>query len=187
MARGVNMTLKELKRDVLALIEELNADSEYLTDDPDIQAKINSVINQVQLELCRMKKITAYSTESVTGGEVYELNDLDDFYQLKNIRTNNESSYEIIDNMVIFAEDCEATFFYYKYPKMITEETADTYKFELSKDALGILPYGVASKLLKSDVSAQYGATYTQEYETMLQRLDSRYSTGSVHIEGGGI
>ena len=181
------MTLKELKKDVLALIEELNPESEYLTDDPDIQAKINSVINHVQLELCRMKKITAYSTENVTGGEVFELNDLDDFYQLRLIRTANDVGYDVIENAVIFAEDCEVTFFYYKYPKTITSETADTYKFELSKDALGILPYGVASNLLKSDVSAQYGSMYAQQYETMLQRLDSRYAISGVHIEGGGV
>ena len=40
------MTLKEMKKKVLALIEELNPLSEYLTDDPDIQAKINDVINR---------------------------------------------------------------------------------------------------------------------------------------------
>ena len=179
------MNLKELKRDVLALIEELNPNSEYLTDDPDIQAKMNSVINQVQMELARMKKITAYSTESVKGGEVFELNDLEEFYQLRLIRTSNDTSYDVIENDVIFAEDCEATFFYYKFPKTITNETPDTYKFELSKDALGILPYGVASDLLKSDVSAQYGTVYAQRYETMLQRLDPRYSMSSIYIEGG--
>ena len=51
------MTLKEMKRKVLALIEELNPDSDLLTDDPDIATKINEVINQVMFELARMKKI----------------------------------------------------------------------------------------------------------------------------------
>lgn len=181
------MDLKEMKRDILALIEELNPRSEYLTDDPDIQAKINSVINQVQMEMARMKKIPAYSVENVEAGDFFELNELEDFYQLRLIRTSNDVSYDVIENTVIFADDCEATFFYYKYPKTITSETPDTYKFELSKDALGILPYGVASDLLKSDVSAQYGSVYQQRYETMLQRLDSRYTLSSVFIEGGGV
>lgn len=181
------MNLKEMKRDILALIEELNPSSEYLTDDPDIQAKINSVINQVQMELARMKKIPAYTVENVGAGDFFEMNDLEDFYQLRLIRTSNDVSYDVIENTVIFADDCEATFFYYKYPKAITSETPDTYKFELSQDALGILPYGVASDLLKSDVSAQYGSVYQQRYEAMLQRLDSRYTLSSVFIEGGGV
>jgi hypothetical protein len=55
----------------------------------------------------------------------------------------------------------------------------------LSQDALEILPYGVASDLLKSDVSTNYGAIYSQRYEIMLQRLDPRYSMASFTIEGG--
>ena len=47
------------------------------------------------------------------------------------------------------------------------------------------MPYGVAGDLLKSDVSTQYGAIYSQRYETMLQRLDPRYSMDSFTIEGG--
>ena len=45
------MTLLELKKKVLGLIEELNPDSEYLTDDPDIATKINDVINMVIRDL----------------------------------------------------------------------------------------------------------------------------------------
>ena len=184
------MTLQELKRDVLALIEELNENSEFLTDDPDIQNKINTVINQIQLELARMKKITAFSTESVSAGEVFELNDLDDFYQLRLIKAKNDVGkdigYDLVENMVIFEEDGEATFYYYKYPKLITSTTDEAvYKFELPQDALGIMPYGVAGDLLKSDVSAQYGAVYTQRYESMMQMLDPRYAMASVTVEGG--
>ena len=53
------MTLKEMKQKVLGLIEELNPNSELLTDDPDIATKINDVINQVIFELVRMKKLPA--------------------------------------------------------------------------------------------------------------------------------
>ena len=41
------MTLLEMKKKVLALIEELNPNSEFLTDDPDIATKINEVINSI--------------------------------------------------------------------------------------------------------------------------------------------
>ena len=85
----------------------------------------------------------------------------------------------------MFHEDGLATVYYFKYPKVITNETSGDYEFELSMDALEIMPYGVAGDILKSDVSAQYGAVYTQRYETMLQRLDPRYAMQSISIEGG--
>jgi hypothetical protein len=59
------------------------------------------------------------------------------------------------------------------------------YEFDLSPDALEILPYGVAGDLLKSDVSSDYGRIYSNRYETMIQRLDQRYQMGSIVIEGG--
>ena len=54
------MTLKEMKKKVLSMIEELNPLSDLLTDDPDIQLKINEVTNQIQYEISRFKKIPKY-------------------------------------------------------------------------------------------------------------------------------
>ena len=48
------MNLGEMKRKYLSLIEELNPNSIELTDDPDIAAKQNDVVNQVMYELARM-------------------------------------------------------------------------------------------------------------------------------------
>ena len=76
-------------------------------------------------------------------------------------------------------------FYYYKYPKQITPNTEDEYKFELSTDLLEIMPYGVAADLLKSDVSSQYGSVYAARYREMLQQLDPRYGTGAVELAGG--
>lgn len=176
------MTLLEIKKKVLQLIEEIS-DTEELTNDPDIKAKLNSVINQVQFELARMKKITAVAEEEVTDGQVFDMNTLNNFYQLRLIRF--DGAYELVENMAVFNGSGKAFFYYYKYPEIITDETPDIYEFELSQDALEILPYGVASDILKSDVSTNYGAIYSQRYETMLQRLDPRYSMSSISVEGG--
>lgn len=176
------MTLLEIKKKVLQLIEEIS-DNANLTDDPDIKAKLNSVINMVQFELARMKKIPAYVQREVKAGEVVDMNTLENFYQLRLIRF--AGGFEAIEDMATFMEDGTADIYYYRYPVAITDSTPDTYEFELSLDALEILPYGVAGDLLKSDVSAQYGAVYSQRYETMLQRLDSRYSLGGISFEGG--
>jgi len=176
------MTLLEIKKKVLQLIEEIS-DGNGLTDDPDIKAKLNSVINQVQFELARMKKIPAYKEMDVEKHQLFDINTLENFYQLRLLRF--DGAYDIIENIVAFVDDGKAVFYYYKYPEAITDETEDTYTFELSQDALEILPYGVAGDLLKSDVSTEYGAIYAQRYETMLQRLDPRYAMGSITIEGG--
>ena len=63
------MTLLEMKKKVLGLIEELNPNSELLTDDPDIATKINNVINQVSYELARLKKIPKYVEIEVNKGD----------------------------------------------------------------------------------------------------------------------
>lgn len=183
------MNLLELKKKVLRMIEEESTNPEKLTDDPDIEAKINDVTNQVMFELARMKKIPARVVEEVTEGE-YKLTELEDFYQLDNLRLvdvhGEPAETHVWGNIAEFTTSGTATFYYYKYPKRITDDTVDKdYEFELSDDALEILPYGVAADLLKSDVSANYGQIYEQRYEIMLARLDSRVSIGSVYIQKG--
>lgn len=184
------MTLLEMKKKVLGLIEEVNPDSELLTDDPDIATKINDVINQVMFELARMKKIPKFVELEVTEGERITFEDIE-----------KESGYEVyqIANVcgVDFASKANGTIFkilesgtaeidFFVYPERITEKTKDkAYEFELSPDALEIMPYGVAGDLLKSDVSAEYGSIYSTRYETMLQRLDPRYQMTMVTFEGG--
>lgn len=176
------MTLLEIKKKVLQLIEEISDDTN-LTNDPDIKAKLNSVINQVQFELARMKKLPAHKEVEVKEFQVFDMKTLDNFYQLSIVRF--DGGYDVLGDLVVFDNEGTAVFYYYRYPVAITDETPDDYVFELSQDALEILPYGVAGDLLKSDVSTEYGAIYSQRYETMLQRLDPRYAMSSISIEGG--
>lgn len=179
------MTLAEMKKKTLRLIEEINEDSEYLTDDPDISAKINDVINQIQFELARIKKIPAKKVVTITSDNtVYTM--ADDMYQV--FKVTGSDTFDIIGKEIIFPDDFEGDviIYYYKYPVRITDSTADdTYTFELSDDALEIMPYGVAGDLLKSDVSNSYGNIYSQRYEIMKQQLDSRYNMGFIEIGVG--
>ena len=187
------MTLKELKENVLKMIEEISSVADTYTDDPDIDAKLNTVINQVMYELARMKKIPEISTLEVDEGDILNFNDvLDNFYQLDHVKYVNSKNEEIDVNLFGTTIECTETgtiyAYYYKYPTRITDNTDDTkYKFELSSDALEVLPYGVAADLLKSDVSANYGQIYANRYETMLQRLDPRYGTGMIFIDSNGV
>lgn len=189
------MTLGDLKTKTLALIEEINPNVTGLTDDPDIEAKLPYVINQILHELARFKKLPAYQEEEVEKDQIYDLTtlgrDLDAeepdtrniFYQLNIIRN---VEYEYLDEThVRFLEDGTALFKYYRYPTNIDGDTADSTTLDLPDDALEIAPYGIAADVLKSDVSNQYGQIYANRYREMIQTLDSRYSMGAVEFEGG--
>jgi hypothetical protein len=185
------MTLKEMKIKVLALIEELNPNTARLTDDPDIATKINSVINQILFELARMKKISKYVEMEVKKGDLIEFADIEkacgyEVYQISNV-CGVIYTPKANGTILKILEDGTAEIDCYVYPERITDKTKDTYEFELSADALEIMPYGVAADLLKSDVSAEYGDIYAKRYESMKQLLDPRNQMTSVYIEGGVI
>lgn len=184
------MNLREAKIKAFALIEELNPNSEYLTDDPDLQAKVNEVFNQVMFELARMKKIPKYVELEVSKGDLIEFADIEkecgyEIYQLCTVSGVN-CAVKAGGTILKVLESGTAEIDCYVYPERITEKTKDkAYEFELSADCLEIMPYGVAADLLKSDVSAEYGSVYATRYESMLSRLDPRYAMTSVFIEGG--
>ena len=184
------MNLKEMKVKVLSMIEELNPDSELLTDDPDISAKINEVTNQIMFELARMKKIPKYVELEVNEGDTIEFADIEkkcgyEIYQVslvggvQSVPKANGTLWKMMGSGT-------AEIDVFVYPERITATTRDkAYEFELSADCLEIMPYGIAGDLLKSDVSAEYGSVYSTRYESMLQRLDPRYAMNSIYIEGG--
>lgn len=184
------MTLQEMKKKVLGLIEELNPLSEFLTDDPDIQAKINEVTNQILFELCRFKKIPKYVEIPVNNGDLLEFEDIEkacgyEIYQI-DIITGVRYVPKANGTILKMMETGTAEVSCFVYPERITEKTKDkAYEFELSPDVLEVMPFGIAGDLLKSDVSTNYGAVYSDRYNEMLQRLDHRYHLPTMFIDGG--
>lgn len=184
------MTLEEMKKKVLGLIEELNPNSDLLTDDPDIATKHNEVINQVAFELARFKKIPKYVEMEVNAGDIITFEDIEKEcgYTVYQINAVCGVNYVPKGNGTILKimESGTAEIDIFVYPERITEKTKDkSYEFDLSPEVLEIMPYGVAADLLKSDISTEYGTVYAQRYETMLQRLDPRNSMTSIYIEEG--
>ena len=168
---------------VYSLIEEYNEDSEDLTEDEDLALKMNHVINQIQNELARFKKIEAYTTLEGSKGDLVDFSDVDkNLYQLNIVRGLD---CDIIGKQIKFNEDGEAEIYYYKYPSQIGEDTDDSQELDLSIDVLEIMPYGVAADLLKSDVSSNYGQIYAERYREMKNELDPRNALGAVYIDGG--
>lgn len=182
-------TYKEMKTKVLALIEELNPNNVNLTDDPDIAAKYMAVANQVLFELARIKKIPVYVEIAVNEGDTVDFSLIGaecgyEVYQLGTVGgvmynfKGNGTVLKILESGTLEV-DC------FVYPQRITEKNAEKYQYELSQDALEVMPYGIAADLLKSDVSTEYGSVYATRYESMKQGLDPRYNMTSVYIEGG--
>ena len=184
------MTLLEMKKKVLGLIEELNPESELLTDDPDIATKINDVINQIMFELVRMKKLPKYIELEVSAGELIDYSRIEkesgyQVYQL-NLVEGVKHEFRAQGTVIRALEGGTMGIDFFMYPESITEKTkAKGYEFELPPDVLEIMPYGVAGDLLKSDVSTSYGKIYSDRYESMVMRLDPRYNMGGITVEGG--
>ncbi len=184
------MTLGEIKKKTLRLIEEIS-DSQDLTDDPDIAAKINDVTNQIQYELARIKKIPKYKeiVVDIDTKDTYDFADIQDgdsntIYQINRI---TGIDYDLLanDTIVKCKENGTMNVEYFVYPIRINSESADSTELELSDDVLEIMPYGIAADLLKSDVSNAYGNIYANRYNELKQQLDPRYSMGNIYIEGG--
>ena len=177
------MTLEQMKEKVYAMIEEYDEKAEDLTQDNDLATKMNGVINQIQNELARFKKLSAKTTLEVTKGQEINVSDIArDIYQLNMIR---DVDFDIIGDTIIFNEDGKARIFYYRYPKQIDSETEDDFKLDLPTDCLEIMPYGVAGDILKSDVSSQYGTIYSNRYKELLQTLDPRHGIQIGTFSGG--
>lgn len=181
------MTLEEMKQKVYALIEEYNEDEEDLTQDEDLAMKMNSVINSIMFEVARMKKIPARTTMEIVfeeGEEELEVDitDIDSsIYQIDVIKGVDSI---VCGKTIVFSTEGTAKIYYFKYPQAITEDTDDSYTFELDEDALECMVYGVAGDLLKADISQANGNVYMQRYESLLSRLDPRTGLGGIYIDG---
>ena len=176
------MTLEEMKIKTYSLIEEYSEEADELTEDEDLSSKMNSVINQIQNELARIKKIEEYAEIEGKKGDIINFSEIDPlFYQLNIIK--GVDAY-ILSQRIKFNEDGLAEIYYYRYPKQINIDSDDSEELELSIDVLEIMPYGIAADLLKADVSNNYGQIYAQRYLELKQGLDPRYALGSVYIEG---
>lgn len=198
------MTAKEMKIKTFSLIEEYYPERTELADDQDVIYKINGVINSIMLDLMKYRKIPAkYSYTLNENNKTLALSSIPDFYQLNTI-PNIE--YEVVGNyeIVFDIEDIELpktiTIYYFKYPKLMdltfkatetkTEEEVsaeydETFELELEPDILEIMPYGIASDLLKNDMISGYGRYFYERYTELKGLIDSRKTQGMAMISGG--
>lgn len=177
------MNLGELKQRTYKLIEEYTNTAPDYTSDPDYSTKFNTVANVILNELNTYVKKAVIETMTVHAGDEIQLDEeLDRFFLLKRI---TGVKYSIIDRFVTFEEDGEAKIYYYQYPVQIKEDSDNDTKIDLEPQAIECMIWGIASDILKMDVSNQYGAMFSQRYAELKGALDNRINQGTIHIEGG--
>ena len=195
------MTLKDMKQKTFSLIEEYYPEVEGLAEDEDVLNKINGVVNQIQMDLMKYRKINTKFTKeitSITSKEIVVNEDIENCYQIKNIILTPEGTYTMPDeNTILLDDDYEGTvdIYYYKMPTEVElnpEEPAEgedsydeTYEFELDPVLLEIMPYGIAADLLKMDMISGYGRYFREEYESRKNSIDTRRTSGMIYIDGG--
>lgn len=197
------MTLKEMKIKAFSLIEEYYPNQTHYAEDEDVLNKINGVVNQIQLDLMKYRKIPASIEVEIKEEDSKTLNISDliqDCYQLNVIKFDTIIDYFMpTENIIILPNDFvgKFTIYYYKYPKLVKTlfegETAERdktkedneYVFELEPVLLEIMPYGIAADLLKMDMISNYGKYFYERYLEMKNNIDSRRTAGIVTITGG--
>lgn len=188
------MTLGENKKIMLSLIEEYSPQNELLTDDADIQERINHIYNTAYHELAQLKKIKKVFeiNKTISKEDFYREYSLPaDLYQINNVlafdRVSNRpttAEYYIVNDKIYINDTSDAIYkiTYYAYPIPITEDTPDDFELEIDADAQQLLPYAVASDILKTDVSADYSA-FEKIYMAKRDRLDTRSSMPTINME----
>lgn len=190
------MTLGENKKITLGLIEEYSNANPKLTDDVDIQNRINFLYATNYQELSQRKKILKTKTLKEVTDEKLEPGYTEytlpsSMYQFKRVialdENNNivDADYHTIGKKKIYINnESNANYIleYYAYPSIINEETDDDFTLELDQDVLFILPYAVANDILKIDPSADYSA-FLADYNRKLENLNTSISNSRVVIK----
>lgn len=190
------MTLGENKKITLGLIEEYSKANPKLTEDEDISTRLNFVYATNYQELSEKKRILKTKVLKEISDEVVESGYTEytlpsSMYQMKNIIALDENNnkvntdyYTVGKKKIYINNDSNYQYIleYYAYPTVIEEDTDDDFVLELDQDVLMILPYMVASDILKTDPSADYTA-FEVEYRRKLEQLNTSLSTPRATIK----
>lgn len=188
------MTYGENKKLTLALIEEYAPNMRNKTEDDDIALRLPFLYQLAYQELAVTKKITAVKTYAEVSDENKEDKYIpyslpSDLYQIKNISAIDDNNnpvnidYYTVGSKIYIKDSTSGRTIleYYKYPQEINEETEDDFYLEIDEDVQNLLPYKVASDILKTDPSADYTA-FATEYQRQLQLLDTRKNIPTVTL-----
>ena len=202
------MTLKEMKIKVFSLIEEYYPELSGLAEDEDVLNKINGVVNSIQTDLMKYRKLPANQTITIDDADenVITLSEtITDLYQLNKIVlkpsaeavVGSEEKYELIDDDTLEVDPGfrgDIIVYYYKIPAQCqltfdSDAERDAYdeefEFDIDTPLLEIMPYGIARDLLRLDMISSYGSYFERTYNELKAQIDSRRTKGMISFVGG--
>lgn len=140
------MNLGEAKKKVYSLLDEYSAGGEVVIDE-DIKLRLNSLFDMCQKNLASLAPIRKLVT--VPAGEWEK--DAKTIKYLAAYDVQGERIYpQIMGDILIFP--CEARLDLLIMPDNITDETPDSYEFEIKEALQECMPYWVAASLCVVDL-----------------------------------
>lgn len=154
------MTYLDNKKIFFSLIDEYNPNNEYFTDDDDAKTKCASLYDTRYFDLASRKfnkKTKEY--EITTEDRGYQAFKLPKGNYIKVLGGRNEYNEPISmdyrfegENIYISsANKGKLVIEYTPFPTHINDDTPDDFELEIDDELASILPFGVASDLLKTD------------------------------------
>lgn len=179
------MTLGDAKRKTMMLLDEYSSGG-VVEVDPDIAARMNDFFDMAQKDVAIWQPIMRRATVELDGTGDQALPA--DCWEVRRIRKYGKPArgYEIIDGRILYeAGDTSALVLdYMAGPQTITQQTDDSYVFEVSEQAANCMPFFVAAQQLIPDLVLDYSAFYNMylQMRSMLPR-SSTSGTGSALVQ----
>lgn len=188
------MTLAENKKQLLAILAEYSGTTP-LSEDEEIIQNLNFLYNSAVQELSQIKPIRVVEEITRTGqgtAEYYrgflmptDMREVEEVLCLDATTNKPTTPDYYIKGRDIYINDLSLGTYklvYQAYPTMIDASTEETFELELDVDAQNVLPYAVASDILKTDPSSDYKA-FEIKYQNRLATLNRKESKGLISIE----
>lgn len=176
------MTYGTCKKQILALADELNVNTEEFTDDEDIVVKMPHIFNLAYAELAdqfNRSKIKEIQVEATDGDIGYVKYSLPKCKMVKKISAYDENYNSLVadyknygENNILISNKESAIYSieYIPFITLIDENTKNDFELEIDQDLQEILPYKVVCDLFKTDPGENYRA-FESEYQRRLQSI----------------
>ena len=187
------MTYLENKKIFFSLIDEYNPNNQYFTEDEDARTKCANLYNTRYHDLASMKFNKKTKEFEITSEERgYQAFKLPKGNNIKVLGGRNEYNEPITMDFrfegenILISKDKKGTLVieYNPFPSLITDETDDDFELEIDDELASILPFGVASDLLKTDPGEDW-TSFEKEYQRRLERIISSRTSIIVNITEG--
>lgn len=181
------MTLGEAKAKALKLMDEYSSRGNRVND-PDLSQKLNAFFDTAQKQMSQVKKIVRRYTVPITPGQT-EYPMPDDFMQLRRVWVDGapKNVGQWFGSLLVLpdGESREIIVEYCAYPADITDTTADSYVFEVSRDAQECMPYWVAAQPFIADNFVVEYQDLMGIYDRMTAALDTQMPGSAVVVKIG--